>query len=176
MISFVNPNKTMDSNYLWSGQTSVGGNLLNGINGVVNLDSRLNVPVHFANTQTSNSTQLYDLPEITGNTCVDSFSITVTEPGTITYQTCPGYTVTTVIPTTGVTSFSNEYCINISSIGGTAEYSGLTTGVDCQRYIYPSDIEYYQVLTAITITTTVVNGVTTYTNPNFNGSTGIWGA
>ena len=176
MVSFINPSKTTDSNYLWSGQTSVGGNLLNGINGVVNLNARLNVPVNFANTQTSNSTQLYDLPKITGNTCVASFSITVTEPGTITYQTCPGYTVTTVIATTGVTSFNNEYCINVSTIGGTAEYSGLTTGVDCQRYIYPSDIEYYQVLTAITITTTSVNGVTTFTNPNFNGPTGIWGA
>jgi hypothetical protein len=178
MVSFINPTRTTDSNYLWSGQTSVGGNLLNGINGIVNLNSRLNVPVNFANTQTSNSTQVYDLPKITGNTCVASFTIKITEPGTITYQTCPGYTVTTVITTTGFTSFSNEYCINVSTIGGTAEYeySGLTTGVDCQRYIYPSDIEYYQVLTAITITTTVVNGVTTYTNPNFNGSTGIWGA
>ena len=37
--------------------------------------------------------------------------------------------------------------------------------------MYPSDIEYYQVLTAVTITTTTVNGVTIPIVPN-SGSVG----
>lgn len=36
-----------------------------------------------------------------------------------------------------------------------------------------SDLEYYQVLTAITISTTVVNGVTNFIIPNASSSSGF---
>ena len=52
----------------------------------------------------------------------------------------------------------------------------ISTGTTKTRTKYPADIEYYQVLTAITITTALVNGQTVYTNPNFNGPNGFWGA
>ena len=174
MLSFIDINKTKDVNFLYTGTTTVGGRLINGINGVIDTGQQ-SVNVTYATSQTQGSQVLYTLPQITGYTCVDSFTISATTDGTVTYQTCPGYTVTNVV-TTGTTSFTNEYGIDISTTGGTAEYVVIASGQTLQRYIYPSDIEYYQVLTAITITTTVVNGVTTYTNPNFNGTTGFWGA
>ena len=44
------------------------------------------------------------------------------------------------------------------------------------RYQYPSDIEYYQVLTAITINTQVVNGQTVYSLPQEGPNDSIWKA
>jgi hypothetical protein len=174
MVSFIDISKSKDVNFLYTGTTTVGGRLINGINGVINTNQQ-SVNVTYATSQTQGSQVLYTLPQITGYTCVDSVTISASTDGTVTYQTCPGYTVTNVV-TTGTTTFTNEYGIDISTTGGTAEYVVIASGQTLQRYIYPSDIEYYQVLTAITITTTVVNGVTTYTNPNFNGTTGFWGA
>jgi hypothetical protein len=58
-------------------------------------------------------------------------------------------------------------------LGGTATFNIINSGDTCQRYVYPSDIEYYQVLTAITITTTTINGNSTlYSIPNLGKLTG----
>ena len=37
LLTFVAPTKTKDVNYLWTGQTSVGGDVINGIVGKLNL-------------------------------------------------------------------------------------------------------------------------------------------
>jgi hypothetical protein len=89
----------------------------------------------------------------------------VVATGTTTYFSCANNKVTVTATTTGTKTITNENGIDVTTLGGTAEISGITYGQACQRYIYPSDLEYYQVLTAITITTTVVNGKTIYSLP-----------
>lgn len=174
LLTFVSPSKTKDLNYLWSGQTSVGGNVINGIVGKLNLHGGP-INVNYATTQSGPaSTVVYNLP-ILQSDCVDSVTLNVVSAGTITYSNCYNVLVSGVT-TEGVRTFTNTSGITISSLGGSAEYFITASGDSVQRYIYPSDIEYYQVLTAITITTKLVNGKIEYTNPNFNGTKGFWGA
>jgi hypothetical protein len=86
--------------------------------------------------------------------------------GTITYTDCSNLNVTYTPTALGAQTITNEYGITINTLGGTADYDIINSGDTYQRYLYPSDIEYYQVLTAITITTTTVNGVTSVSIPN----------
>jgi len=182
LLTFVDPKKTKDKNYLYSGTTASGGYKVNGINGVIKT-SAFTADVRYALTQTSEGSTLYDIPAYPSE-CVQSMVISITEPGTVTYRTCPGSKVTLLFTgqTTGttnpdglitpefplITGITNADCIDLTNTGGTAEYSAVTYGVGCQNYIYPSDIEYYQVLTAITITKTIVNGEPQYSIPGSN--------
>lgn len=175
LLTFVDPLKSKDKNYLLTGTTN-GGYVYNGINGELRTNSFV-ANVTYANTQTNNSNVSYVIPESQPE-CVTSMTIRITEPGTVTYRTCPGSSIVTSFTgqTTGTTNpdgvisvefplevtLSNPDCINLSQTGGTAVYEIINTGVECQRYEYPSDIEYYQVLTAITITKTIVNGQPEY--------------
>ena len=68
----------------------------------------------------------------------------------------------------------NDNCISISTIQGTATFNITNSGDTCQRYLYPSDIEYYQVLTAITISTQTINGITVPVLPNSASSGGFY--
>lgn len=188
LLTFVNTNKTKDKNYLWTGTTQQGGYVLNGINGVLKTQPFI-ASVNYATSQYGSSTVSYNIPS--GQTeCVNSVTIKLTEPGTVTFKTCPGNSVVSsyLSQATGTTNpdgiisvdfplqitLSDPECINLSQLGGTAEYSIVSTGQGCQRYVYPSDIEYYQVLTAITITETIVNGQPQYSIPNLGNGTSIW--
>lgn len=186
LVSFIDPIKTKDKNYLYSGITASGGYKVNGINGIIKT-SAFTANVRYATTQTSDTVVAYDIPAYPSE-CVQSMVISITEPGTVTYRTCPGSKVTLLFTgqTTGttnplgiispefplITGITNADCIDLTNTGGTAEYSAVTYGVGCQNYIYPSDIEYYQVLTAITITKTIVNGESQYSFPGSVGTTG----
>jgi hypothetical protein len=187
LLSFVNPNKTKDKNYLLTGTTS-GGYTFKGINGVLKT-SPFVANVNYANTQTSDLTVSYNIPSGQSE-CVSSITIKITEPGTITYQTCPGSKVvasfinqaTSTTNPEGVISndfplevtLTNPDCINLTQTGGTASYEIIGYGTECKRYEYPSDIEYYQVLTAITINKTIVNGQPQYDIPGLGSGTSFW--
>ena len=188
LLSFVDPFKTKDKNYLYSGTTASGGYLVNGINGYIKT-SAFTADVRYATSQTSDTIVTYDIPAFPSE-CVASMSLKITEPGSVTYRTCPGSKV--VLSFTGqtsgttnptgiispefplITGVTNSDCIDLTNLGGNAEYEVIGTGEGCQRYIYPSDIEYYQVLTAITINKTVVNGVPQYTIPELGSGTSFW--
>jgi len=186
LLTFVDPKKTKDKNYLYSATTVSGGYKVNGINGVLKSTS-FTADVRYALTQTTSGSTLYDIPAYPSE-CVRSVVIDITEPGTVTYRTCPGSKVTisftgqtpTISNPLGIispefpltTGITNLDCIDLTNTGGTAEYSAVTYGIACQNYIYPSDIEYYQVLTAITITKTIVNGQSQYSVPGSTGTTG----
>ena len=185
LLSFVDPRKTKDTNYLYSATTANGGYKVNGINGIIKT-SAFTADVRYATSQTSDTIVTYDIPAYPSD-CVKSMVISITEPGTVTYRTCPGSKVTLLFTgqTTGttnpeglitpefplITGITNVDCIDLTNTGGTAEYSAVTYGVGCQNYIYPSDIEYYQVLTAITITKKIVNGKPEYSFPGSVGTT-----
>ncbi len=172
LLSFVNPTKSTDTNYKWSGQTS-NGQVISGINGIIKTNQFL-ATVNYATTETTDSQVVYTIPS--GNIgCVDSITINVVSSGTCEYTDCIGNLISKVV-LVGTNILPDVNCINLDTLGGTSQYDVISYGNSCQRYIYPSDIEYYQVLTAITITTSVVNGKTVYTNPNFNGTDGFWGA
>ena len=186
LLSFVDPKKTKDKNYLYSATTASGGYKVNGINGIIKT-SAFTADVRYATSQTQDTVVTYDIPAYPSE-CVQSMVISISEPGTVTYRTCPGSKVTLLFTgqTTGttnpeglispefplITGITNVDCIDLTNTGGTAEYSAVTYGVGCQNYIYPSDIEYYQVLTAITITKTIVNGQPQYSVPGSTGTTG----
>lgn len=188
LLSFVDPQKTKDKNYLYSATTASGGYKVNGINGVIRT-SAFTADVRYATSQTSDTVVTYNIPAYPSD-CVKSVVISISEPGTVTYRTCPGSKVTLLFTgqTTGttnptgiispqfplITGITNVDCIDLTNTGGTAEYSAVTYGVGCQNYIYPSDIEYYQVLTAITITKTIVNGNAQYTIPNLGSGNSFW--
>ena len=175
LLTFVAPTKTKDVNYLWTGQTSIGGSVINGIVGKSNLHGGP-INVNYATTQTGPaSTVVYNLP-IVQSDCVDSVTLNIISAGTITYSNCYNDLVNAGDFNASTKTFTNTSGITISSFGGTAVYNITASGDSVQRYIYPSDLEYYQVLTAITITTKLVNGKIEYTNPNFNGVNGFWGA
>jgi hypothetical protein len=175
LLTFVSPSKTKDVNYLWTGQTSLGGVVVNGIVGKLNLHGGP-INVNYATRQTGPATTVvYNLPQVQAD-CVDSVTIDVISAGTVSYSNCYNDFVELTANTTGSRTITNSSGVTINSLGGTAVYNLIASGDSVQRYIYPSDLEYYQVLTAITITTTVVNGQTQYTNPNFNGEKGFWGA
>jgi hypothetical protein len=157
LLTFIDPLKTKDVNFLWTGTTSIGANKLNGINGIIkNTGFTANVP--YATTQTGAPTIVpYIIPS--GNsTCFLSITFDVVSTGTTTYFSCANNKVTVTATTIGTKTITNENGIDITTLGGTAEISGITYGPACKRYIYPSDLEYYQVLTAITINTKIQPG------------------
>jgi hypothetical protein len=171
LLSFVSPSLSKDKNYLWTGQSESGGVLLNGINGTLK-NKPFQIDVKYATSQTTDTSVSYLLPS--GQTdCVVSFTVDVITNGVLTYQDCSGsaHTVTLIAGTTQ--TISNVNCINTTNISATGDYRIVDYGESCQRYVYPSDIEYYQVLTAITITKTVVNGTTQYSIPQLGTGYGI---
>ena len=160
MLSFVNPESSQDVNYKWTGETNAAG-VVTGIQGTSLRPNGGVITVNYASPSTSNGqiTQLsksYNLGYGTlGNEnaqCVDSLIINITSTGTTTYSTCVGDKKTINYITTGLKTITDLDCIDLSTLGGTAEYTISNVGATCQRYIYPSDIEYFQVLTALTIT------------------------
>jgi hypothetical protein len=174
LLSFVNPSRTTDKNYLWTGSTTIGGVTLNGINGVIKNEPFV-ARTYWATTQTTESFTDYSIPS-GDSQCFLSLTLDIQTSGTTTYLDCVGVKYTTTATTIGPHVISNSNGIDISSIGGSATYNNanIIKGQACQRYIYPSDIEYYQVLTAITITTSVVAGVTYYSLPNLGSGPSFW--
>jgi hypothetical protein len=175
LLTFVNPESSSDLNYKWSA-TTANGTILNGINGTTQT-GQFNANVQYANptnyNQTVNLTTTYTIPP-TSTTCTNSLTVNVSELGTITYNNCGAGNKTYTANTLGVQTILDDNCIDITNITGTATFSIIGSGDTCQRYLYPSDIEYYQVLTAITISATVVNGVTQYTVPGIGNGSSIW--
>ena len=175
LLTFVSPTTSRDVNFQWSGETSVGGNVIRGIVGKTNLHGG-QINVSYATTQSGPATTvMYNLPSVSSD-CVESVTINVINTGTISYTNCYNVYVEYTANTLNSHTITNTSGVTLSSLGGTAVYNITASGDSVQRHIYPSDVEYYQVLTAITITTSVVNNQVQYTNPNFNGETGFWGA
>jgi hypothetical protein len=175
LLSFVNPSKSTDKNYLWSGLTKVGGVQVNGINGIIK-NNAFTATVKYATSQISDTVTTYDIPS--GNSqCFLSVTFDIDSVGSIVFSDCSGVKHYSAATTTGLYTISSEYGVDISTITGVATWTGITYGQATQRYIYPSDIEYYQVLTAITITSNVVAGKTYYTIPNLGpNTTSFWSA
>ena len=175
LLSFVNPSKSTDKNYLWSGLTTVGGVQVNGINGIIK-NNAFTATVRYATSQKSDTFTTYDIPS--GNSqCFLSVTLDIDTIGSIVFSDCSGVSHFSAATTTGLYTISSEYGVDISTITGVATWTGITYGQATQRYIYPSDIEYYQVLTAITITSNVVGGKTYYTIPNLGpNTTSFWSA
>ncbi len=175
VLAFVNPSKTTDKNYLWTGSTAIGGVTLTGINGTIK-NEPFTARVYWATNQTSDTFTDYNIPS-GDSQCFLSLTLDIETTGTTTYLDCVGVKYTTTAATIGPHVISNSNGVDITSIGGSATYNSDTIikGQACQRYIYPSDIEYYQVLTAITITTSVgPGGVTTYSVPNLGTGPSFW--
>jgi hypothetical protein len=174
LLSFVSPEKSTDKNYLWSG-TTPSGTILNGINGIIQTNE-FTVNVEYADPSNTNNnlTTIYTIPAQTNITCVDSVTVDVTSLGTIIYSDCSGNDNTYDALSLGTQTITNDNCVVLGTFGGTATFNLISSGNTCQRYDYPSDIEYYQVLTAITITTTTVNGVTVPIVPNSASSGGFF--
>jgi hypothetical protein len=175
LLSFVNPSKSTDKNYLWSGLTTVGGVQVNGINGIIK-NNAFTATVTYATSQMSDTFTTYDIPS--GNSqCFLSVTLDIDSVGSIIFSDCSGVRHFSAATTTGPYTISSEYGVDITTIGGVATWTNVTYGQATQRYIYPSDIEYYQVLTAITITSNVVGGKTYYTIPNLGpNNTSFWSA
>jgi hypothetical protein len=173
LLTFVDPAKSTDKNYLWTGQTT--GGVVNGINGRLQTN-QFTVNVNYADPNNTNNTltTVYTIPSNASVTCVSSVTVDVTSLGTIIYSDCDNVSVTYNAINLGSQTITNDNCINITSLVGTAGFSITNSGDTCQRYLYPSDIEYYQVLTAVTITTTTVNGVTIPIVPNSASSGGFF--
>ena len=158
LLTFINPIKSTDKNFKWTGTTGPGNQIsVKGVCGVFKNKST-NLGLTWANPNnpfTFNTTQ-YELPE-TESKCYYDIIIDVIESGTTTYLDCSG--VRHKIPNVPIGQYpiKNENGINIDSIGGTAIIDETKTikGTAFRRYEYPLDVEYYQVLTAITFTTTV---------------------
>jgi hypothetical protein len=186
ILSFINPSSSTDSNFLWSQNLTVNAgvaptNAVNGIMGKLQTDEFvMNVEYANPNDRLNNLSTPYVIPknENIGDFCFSSVVVEVTglvdNLGTITYKDCNNLGYTINVTTLGPQTISNiDYCIQLESLGGTAQYTVVSTGDTCQRYSFPSDIEYYQVLTAITISTTVINGVTNFIIPNASESSGF---
>lgn len=159
LLTFVSPTITHDVNYLWTGETIFTG-VINGIQGTALLPKGGMINVNFAsplpnNGQYTPSTQTYTLSSgSVGNDesqCVRSLVINITVTGTTTYNTCFGGPKTLTYTTLGPHTIVDTDCIDTSTTGGTAQYTVTSLGPTCQRYKYPLDIEYFQVLTALTI-------------------------
>jgi hypothetical protein len=176
LLSFVNPNQSTDSNYLWTGLTSNGAKTLKGINGTIKTN-QFQATVNYANpnNQLQNLSTIYTIPSNNTLVCTDNVTVNVTGLGLINYYDCNSLLVTYNATTLGVQTITDDNCISVTSLFGDAEFTLVSSGDTCQRYIYPSDVEYYQVLTAITITSTVVNGQTQYYVPNSSTTDGFWG-
>jgi hypothetical protein len=186
ILSFINPSSSTDSNFLWSQNVTVSAgvpptNAVNGIVGKLQTDEFvMNVEYADPNNRLNNLSTSYVIPknENIDEFCFSSIGVEVTglvdNLGTITYKDCNNLSYTITATTLGPQTISNiDYCIQLQSLGGTAEYTVVSTGDTCQRYSFPSDIEYYQVLTAITISTTVINGETNFIIPNASESSGF---
>jgi hypothetical protein len=178
LLTFIDPLKTKDVNFLWTGTTQINSKPIKGINGIIKNNS-FDVNVNFAETQTTFSPNppLYRIPP--GNsTCFLSITFEVIEPGTVSYRNCVG--VKSVIPfAIGTHTISDPNGIDSTSFGGTAviNENNKVNGEACQRYSYPSDLEYYQVLTAITINSKIDAGTgkTIYSLPGQGDPTkGFW--
>ena len=159
LLTFVSPTLTHDVNYLWTGQTNLSG-VINGIQGTALLPKSGSITVSGASPSLSNGqhtqiTQTYKLSSGSigddESQCVRSLVIDVITTGTTTYTTCVGETKTIVYSTTGQKTITDIDCVDLSTLGGTVTYNIVSIGETCQRYEYPLDIEYFQVLTAITI-------------------------
>ena len=177
LLTFVNPNRTTDKNYLWTGSTAIGGVTLTGINGVIKNEPFL-ARTYYANPSSQTAPSLftdYSIPS-GDSQCFLSLTLDIQTSGIITYLDCVGVKYTTTATTIGSFTISDSNGIDISSIGGSATYDETTVikGQACQRYIYPSDIEYYQVLTAITITTSTSTSGTVYSIPNLGTGPSFW--
>ena len=177
LLTFISPNLSTDKNYTWTGTTGTGVQIpVKGVCGIFN-NKVTNLNRSWAdpnNSVQSNFTQYY-LPEVETE-CYYDITVDVIESGTTTYFDCSGIKHKILNVQTGTRTIKNENGINISSIGGTAIINDLTIikGTGFKRYEYPLDLEYYQVLTAITITTQISNGQTVVTtNPNVKTSTGV---
>lgn len=162
LLTFINKTLSTDSNYLWSGTSS--GYTINGINGIIK-SKPFKAPVSYATTQTTSSVVEYDVDGVKSE-CFLNLTISAITDGTLTYFTCPGVKIRQILSANTQYNLYNENGINYDSLTGTAEYEIISSGETCQRYTYPSDIEYYQVLTAITINKKVENGQTFYTVPS----------
>jgi hypothetical protein len=162
LLTFINPQSSQDVNYLWTGQTKFG--VVKGIQGTALIPKGGNITVNYASPLASNGQYTNGAPityKLSSGSvgdgesqCVATLGITIsanTDTGTITYNTCLGETKTINYPTLGVYTIVDTDCIDTSTLGGTANYT-FTAGTTCQRSIYPSDIEYYQVVTALTVT------------------------
>ena len=173
LLTFVDPTTSTDKNYLWTGNT--GGNVIRGINGTLQTN-QFNINVKYADPNNTNNelTTVYTIPQNTSVQCVNSVTVNVTNLGTIVYSDCDGNSNTYNAATTGTQTIINDNCISIATLAGTATFNVTNSGDTCQRYLYPSDIEYYQVLTAITISTTTINGVTVPVLPNSASSGGFY--
>ena len=162
LLTFIDPLKTKDVNFLWTGTTQ-SSRPIKGVNGIIKNDS-FDVIVNFAETQTTFKLNppSYSIPP-RDSTCFLTLTFEVTERGTVSYQSCIGLKTVKVFEI-GVHTISDPNGIDITSLGGTAvidtgeNNDKIIKGFACQRYIYPSDLEYYQVLTAITINTKVDPG------------------
>jgi hypothetical protein len=177
LLTFVNPNRTTDKNYLWTGSTTIGGVTLTGINGIIKNEPFV-ARTFYANPSSQTAPSLftdYSIPS-GDSQCFLSLTLDIQIPGTITYLDCVGVKYTNTATTIGSFTISDSNGIDISSIGGSATYNSATIikGQACQRYIYPSDIEYYQVLTAITITTVTSASGTVYSIPNLGTGPSFW--
>jgi len=176
LLTFVNPTKSTDVNYLWSGATTAG-NIVNGINGKLQTDE-FTLNVSYANPTNRFAYSLstaYTIPANPNVDCVDSITVDVSSLGTITYTKCNNVVTTYDATTLGIQTITDDDCITLSTLGGTSTFNLVNSGDTCQRYLYPSDIEYFQVLTAITITTSTVNGVTVPIVPNASTTNGFFG-
>jgi len=173
LLTFIDPTTSTDKNYLWTGNT--GGNVIRGINGTLQTN-QFNINVNYADPNNTNNelTAVYTIPQNTSVPCVNSVTINVTSLGTIVYSDCNGNSNTYNATTIGSQTIVNDNCISITTLAGTANFNLTNSGDTCQRYLYPSDIEYYQVLTAITISTTTINGVTVPVLPNSASSGGFY--
>ena len=164
LLTFVNPQSSQDVNYLWTGQTKLNG-IVRGIQGTALIPKGGNITVNYASPLASNGQYTNGMPIIydlkSGSVgdgeaqCVASIILKITgtteNTGTTTYNTCLGDTKTINYPVAGIYTIVDTDCIDTSTLGGTANYT-FTAGTTCQRSIYPSDIEYYQVVTALTVT------------------------
>jgi hypothetical protein len=177
LLTFVSPNRTTDKNYLWTGSTAIGGVTLTGINGIIKNEPFV-ARTFYANPSSQTAPSLFtDYTIPSGDSqCFLSLTLDIQTSGTTTYLDCVGVKYTTTATTIGPHVISNSNGIDITSIGGSATYNSATIikGQACQRYIYPSDIEYYQVLTAITITTVTSASGTVYSIPNLGTGPSFW--
>ena len=164
LLTFVNPESSQDVNYLWTGQTKLNG-VVRGIQGTALIPKNGDITVNYASPFASDGQYTNGVPityELSSGSvgdgeaqCVASIVLKITgtteNTGTTTYNTCLGETKTINYPIAGVYTIVDTDCIDTSTLGGTANYT-FTAGTTCQRSIYPSDIEYYQVVTALTVT------------------------
>jgi hypothetical protein len=140
LLTFISPTTSRDINFQWSGETSVGGNVVRGIVGKTNLHGG-SINVNYATTQTGPATTvMYNLPSINAN-CVNSVTVNVISAGTISYTNCYSVYVEYTANTLNSHTITNTSGVTLSSLGGTAVYNITASGDSVQRHIYPSDVE-----------------------------------